>query len=65
EIIVTGSREAVDRIKSVSTAILDISLSTLKTPPQYMALPDLKVKYGVWPVEKSIRGVTVTLKLTK
>ncbi len=65
EIVVTGSREAVERINSVSTAILDISLSTLKTPPQYMALPDLKVKYDVWPVDKSIRGVTVTLKLTK
>jgi len=65
EILVTGSREAVDRIQSVSTAILDISLSTLKTPPQYMALPDLKVEYNVWPVKESIRGVTVTLKLTK
>ncbi len=65
DILITGSREAVDRIQSITTTVLDLSYSTLQTPPQYMVLPELEEDFSVWPVAKTIRGVTVTLKLTK
>lgn len=65
EIQVTGPREAVDRIQAVSTAFLDLSYVSQQTPPQFMALPDLEEVFSVWPVAKTIRGVTVTLKLTR
>lgn len=64
-ILITGPKEAVDRIHSVSTAIMDLSYLTSQPLPQYMALPDLEDQYSVWPVEKTIQGVTVTFMVTK
>ncbi len=65
EITVTGPRLAVDKIKSVSTPLLDLEFISLDNPLYLMPLPDLELEFGVRPVEKSIRGVTVTLILTK
>ncbi|MFB3786411.1 MAG: CdaR family protein [bacterium] len=65
EITITGPRQAVDKIKSVSTPLLDLEFISLDNPLYLMPLPDLEHEFGVRPVEKSIRGVTVTLILTK
>lgn len=65
DIVITGPREAVDRIRSVSTAVMDLSYLSSQPPPQYMELPDMEEDFSVWPVEKTIRGVTVTLMISK
>ncbi|HOJ59275.1 MAG TPA: YbbR-like domain-containing protein [bacterium] len=65
EVTVTGPRQAVDKIKSVSTPLLDLEYISLENPLYLMPLPDLEQDFGVRPVEKSIRSVTVTLILTK
>jgi hypothetical protein len=65
DLVITGPREAVDRIRSVSTATMDLSYISSQPPPQYMELPDMEEQFAVWPVEKTIRGVTVTLMLSK
>ncbi|MBN2326252.1 MAG: YbbR-like domain-containing protein [Candidatus Omnitrophica bacterium] len=65
KILITGPKDAVARINSVSTDIFDLNYVLPQTPPQYMALPDLTKDFSVWPVEKNIRGVTVTIRLAK
>lgn len=64
-IVVTGKREAVDRIKAVTTTVIDLNYFLSDAEPYYHSLPDLKQEYAVSPVDPTIRGVTVSITLSK
>ncbi len=59
EILVTGNMEAVQRIQSVSTAMLDLSMISTDTKPVFLQLQGLGRIFGVWPVKDNINGATV------
>ena len=66
EVTVTGKLEAVNKITSVSTTILDLSAITMDIPPIYLSpLQGLGRTYDVWPIKDSVRGATATIKIHK
>lgn len=64
ELRLTGSRDALERIESVSTQTLDLSTVPVGTPPIYLPLEIPRGTYDIRPAGEEIRGVTVTLEFT-
>jgi len=64
-VAVTGRREAIDRIKSVSTPLLDLNFFDEEQNPLSLPLTGLEGTYNVRLVNDAIRHVTVTVQLKK
>lgn len=57
----TGPRDALDRIESVSTQALILDLIPPDTPPIYLPLDIPSGPYDIHPADSNVHGVTVTL----
>ncbi len=61
----TGSREALDRIGSVSTQVLDLGAIPVDTQPIYLPLEIPEGTYDIQPAGSELRGVTVTVTFSQ
>lgn len=61
----TGSREALDQISSVSTQVLDLGAIPIDTQPIYLPLEIPTGTYDIRPSGNELRGVTVTVTFTQ
>jgi YbbR domain-containing protein len=65
EIVVTGKREAIELIQSVSTPPLDMTGLKETSPSIYLPLENIEERASAVLVDNTIRGVTVTIHLKK
>lgn len=62
---ITGRREAIDRIKSVSTPFLDLSFIGDNPKPVILPLTNVEETYNIRLVDERIRHVTATVNIKK
>ena len=65
EIVLTGKKEALERIESVTTSALDLSGLSENPLPIYLSLNQYFEKIDVKPVDENVRGITVTVSIKK
>ena len=65
EIFVTGKKEALEQIESVTTSALDLTGLSENPLPIYLSLNQYFDKIDVKPVDDNLRGVTVSVSIKK